>query len=147
MSYIENTILQASTMILAHAKIGDVVKIGETLLADGFEELTEGGGYWITDLETQITYYSPCVISSLEFTKEEFPFLNETWQKHIFKEGLKLAFESFTKHIESGGKYPYHVEVKYRKKNGGVLPLICSGKLVKINKINKYLVGTHKLQE
>lgn len=124
----------------------NVLELGEKLLFLGLDLITDG--FWLWDIATDIEYYSPKFRDSLGFKNElDFPSVAKSWQDAIFPSDAKVALESFNKHF-SDPKSPYYVDVRYNKKEGGVVRLICAGTIVNRDNPKRLLMlGTHRILE
>lgn len=140
----ENIIIKYATITSNKLKEG-VIEIGKELSLLGIDKIVDGG-FWIWDIISNKEYYSNNFISSLGYEEKEFPFVSETWQKHIHKDDLLLAFSNYEKHLATGGEHPYQQRVRYNKKNGEILSVICSGTIIRDKNNNPaVMIGSHKL--
>lgn len=87
-------------------------------------------GYWDWDIPENYEYLSPRFKQMFGYEDHEIANLPESWQRLIFPEDLPKALEAFERHVQSRGAVPYSVEVRYRHKNGSIVWVICSGKVI-----------------
>lgn len=140
----ENIILKFGTSTAKAYKKG-VLEIGKELVSHGLDKVVTGG-FWIWDIVEGIEFYSPVFLKSLGFKGEEdFPSVPQSWQDQISKEGLEAAIDNYEKHLATGGEHPYHQVVEYTKKDGGKITVLCSGTIVKKNRVPVILVGSHTI--
>lgn len=103
-------------------------------------------GWWDWDLTGDRTneYLSPKWKALFGYKDHELPNKVSAWQDMIYKEDLDKIIENFNKHIETNGKHPFNLEVRYKHKNGKTIWVICRGKAFK-NEEGEYvrMVGTH----
>jgi hypothetical protein len=102
-------------------------------------------GFWILNTVTKEERYSPKFIHSIGYEGDhDFPPVMESWMKAIDPESLKPAYEDFVKHMDTKGDHPYLVHVKYNKKHGGQVELICSGAVVDWEH-EPIMLGSHEI--
>lgn len=106
---------------------------------------TTDDGYWDWRIQEDYEYMSPRFWRMFGYEPEEKPHKPSAWQDMIFPEDLQLALENFEKHVESRGKHPYSLEVRYRHKDGSTVTVLCRGKVVEWDGDGKPLrmIGTH----
>lgn len=102
-------------------------------------------GFWVWDIPNNKEYYSPSFRESLGYRDtKDFPNVPQSWMDAIRPTSLKLALESYNAHVKTGGKHQYAQEVVYNKKNGGIVKLICHGKVVAWeDEKPKIMIGVH----
>lgn len=92
-------------------------------------------GYWDWDIKSNTQYLSPRFKKMIGYEDYEIKNYQEnTWQKYIHHEDLERTEQSIKNHIESKGKLPHYEEVRYRHKNGSIIWVLCSGKIVEWDK-------------
>ena len=94
-------------------------------------------GYWVLPFnrgeslsENSYEFLSKGWKSILGYEDHELENKAFTWMKLIHPDDIEKATEDFTKHVESKGKHPYKLEVRYRHKDGNWLYILCVGKVV-----------------
>lgn len=102
-------------------------------------------GFWDWNMVTNEEYLSPRFKEMFGYSDDEMENKPESWQKIAFQEDLPLMFQSFENHIKSKGKIPFNSIVRYHHKNGGIVWVKCSGKVVEWSKDNTPLraIGCH----
>lgn len=121
----------------------NAIDYGQTVTSMGGDKITNGG-FWLWQIDDNIEYYSPSFYNALGYEDQEFPYHASEWQSRITKKDLAVAMYNFTKHIQTGGDHPYYQVVNFHKKDGTIIPILCSGSIVQ-NGVRDYLVGTHIL--
>lgn len=120
------------------------IALGNEMVRKGLDWVFDG--FWIWAIGTEIEYYSPRFRKSLGFENEDdFPNVPKSWQGQIEEKYLPRAIKDFEAHLKDPD-YEYHMIVEYRKKNGGLVKLICSGTIVnRDDSTNLMMLGTHKI--
>lgn len=115
----------------------------DKLLASGIEEKSHG--FWILDLVNYVEKYSPKFRKSLGFEGvHDFPDSPDSWQDAIYPEDKIIAVRNFELHVESMGAAGYIQTVRYRKKDGDTLAVVCHGIVTKWDQGRPLLmVGVH----
>jgi len=114
---------------IVFAKYGnDISAIYDSLTRSGLDKQTKG--FWIWDIENNIELYSDKFIAALGFKRDEVNNDPSFWQGLIFKADLKVAAYNFELHVISKAKEQYIQTVKYQTKKGGVLKVLCHGKIM-----------------
>lgn len=140
---LQNLILAFRAKQIKHK---DVLDIGKIMMSEGADELTNGG-FWIWDAKHTKEFYSDIFIESLGFKKEEINYTPEFWMQQIFQEGLELAIIKLNEHKVTKGETPYHLVVKYYKKDVSIIEVLCSGQGVFDSDEMLFLIGSHKILE
>ena len=102
-------------------------------------------GYWDWDIPSGNEYLSPTFKKMFGYEDNEMENRSESWQKIIFQEDLDSVFETYRRHVESGGSVPYYNEVRYHHKNGSTVWVICTGYVIEWDdqKKPKRMIGCH----
>jgi PAS domain S-box-containing protein len=112
-----------------------------------YEQIIEQSlaGYWDWDLPTGYEYLSPTFKKMFGYEDNEIENSAESWQKLIFSEDLPIVIEKFNQHIESKGKIPFYTEVRYHHKDGSIVWVICTGKVIEWDDNEKAIrmIGCH----
>lgn len=126
---------------------------GIVITTDMLENILELAlaGYWVwyidptVDPKEQKEYLSPTWKAMLGYADHELENKAGTWMQHIFKEDLPTAIDAYQAHVDSKGKIPYNLEVRYRHKNGHTVYIICVGHIVEWNEDGTpaVMVGCH----
>lgn len=107
----------------------------------------EGGmdGWWDWRVQDGIEEYSTKFREILGYEGEEdFPSLPESWQKAIHSEDLPRVLDLFKKHVESHGKIPFKLYVRYHTKDGETVLILCRGRVIEWDGDEPVrAVGTH----
>ena len=111
-----------------------------------FDFIQEGSldGVWYWDIENPLNeWLSPRLKEVFGYEDHEIPNTSEWWQKNIFPEDLKVAFENFEKHSKDSN-HPYDQVVRYRHKDGSTVWVRCRGIAIR-DKTGKpiRLLGAH----
>lgn len=135
--------------------LGFVKDITERKIADNnlaaqrqiYEQILEHSlaGYWDWDIPTGDEYLSPTLKKMFGYEVNEIENRAESWQKLIFSEDLPRVNNKFNQHIESKGEIPFYNEVRYHHKNGSVVWVICTGKVIEWDGEGKAkrMIGCH----
>ncbi len=112
-----------------------------TLILDNISE-----GYWIWFVKEDYEYMSPRFWEIFGFKPEEKKHHPSEWQAIAFKEDLPLVFQKLTDHINSKGKVPFELDVRYHHKDGSTVWVNCKGKVVEWDNEGKpvRVIGTHR---
>jgi PAS domain S-box-containing protein len=102
-------------------------------------------GYWEWHFVAGIEYLSPGYKKMLGYEDAELPNEPALWQKLIFPEDRPKVLAAMERHIQSQGEIPYYSEVRYWHKNGSLVWVICSGKVIEWDKEGNAvrMVGCH----
>src|SRR5215831_13170858 len=97
-----------------------------------FDSITEHtlAGYWIWDIPRNTMFISPHLKAMLGYRDEELPNAVETINMLMHPSDLPDTYALLGKHIESDGKIPFEIEVRYKHKNGSIVWVTCSGNIV-----------------
>jgi diguanylate cyclase (GGDEF)-like protein/PAS domain S-box-containing protein len=97
-----------------------------------FESILEQSlsGYWEWGIQDNTEYLSPGYKKMLGYEDHELANRPETWQAVILPEDVPRVLDLTRKHIESHGKVPYRLELRFRHKNGSTVWVICAGQVV-----------------
>jgi PAS domain S-box-containing protein len=87
-------------------------------------------GYWEWRIPEHHHYMSFGWKRMLGYEQDELPTRPETWKALIFPEDLSVVMGHFDQHVQSHGQVPYYNEVRYRHKDGSIVWLICSGRVI-----------------
>lgn len=137
-------ILALSALAMA-SKAKNALDIGNSFMSLGMDGIINGG-FWIWDIGTKYEFYSDNFRKSLGFENEDdFPNTADSWQKQIYEGDKIIALENFAKHKDDPVNEAYHQKVRYYRKDGTTIELICSGIIVEFENGDKYLIGSHEL--
>ncbi len=87
-------------------------------------------GYWDWNLMEGTEFLSPNFKKMFGYEDHEMENPLEAWQKIIFPEDLPGVLASFDRHVKTQGREPFYNEIRYRHKNGSMVYVICSGKVI-----------------
>ena len=98
-----------------------------------FNSITEHtlAGYWIWHIKENSFFISPHLKAMLGYRDEELENSVDTINKLMHPSDLPDTYALLGKHLESNGKVPFEIEVRYKHKNGSIVWVICSGNIVK----------------
>lgn len=102
-------------------------------------------GYWNADLVKGDQYISPGFKKMFGYEDHELLNSPETWKQLVLPEDLPKAQENYAQHVQSRGKVPYYNELRYRHKNGSIVWVICTGRVVEWDEAGRPLrmIGCH----
>src|SRR5688572_27817289 len=112
-----------------------------------FNSITEHtlAGYWIWHIKENTFFISPHLKAMLGYRDEELENSVDTINKLMHPSDLPDTYALLGKHLESNGKVPFEIEVRYKHKNGSIVWVICSGNIVKRDEQGNpaVMVGCH----
>jgi len=98
-----------------------------------FNSITEHtlAGYWVWHIKENTFFISPHLKAMLGYRDDELENSVDTINKLMHPSDLPDTYALLAKHLESNGKVPFEIEVRYKHKNGSIVWVICSGNIVK----------------
>jgi len=111
-------------IINSNQKLENERNLLETVIEDALS------GYWDWNIEEGTEYYSPAFKAMFGYKSEELNNIKRAWEKIIVNEDIEKVKKCYKDHIESKGKIPYYVELKYKHKNGQIIYVISSGRVI-----------------
>jgi len=112
-----------------------------------FNSITEGtlAGYWIWYIKEDRMYLSPHLKAMFGYADDELENSSDTINKLMHPSDLPDTYALLGKHVESNGKIPFEIEVRYKHKNGSLVWVICTGNIVKRDKQGnpEVMIGCH----
>lgn len=112
-----------------------------------FDSITEHtlAGYWIWDIPKNQMFISPHLKAMLGYKDDELPNSVETINLLMHPSDLPDTYALLGKHLESDGKIPFEIEVRYKHKDGSIIWVICSGSIVQRDENGKpiEMIGCH----
>jgi len=112
-----------------------------------FNSITEHtlAGYWIWEIPENKMFISPHLKAMLGYKDEELPNSPETINMLMHPSDLPDTYALLGKHLDSNGKIPFEIEVRYKHKNGSIVWVICSGNIVQRDENGKpiEMIGCH----
>ena len=112
-----------------------------------FNSITENtlSGYWIWDIALNAMFISPRLKSMLGYEDHELENSPGSINMLMHPSDLPATYALLTKHVESDGKIPFEIEVRYKHKNGSIVWVICSGNIVSRDDNGKpaKMIGCH----
>jgi PAS domain S-box-containing protein len=112
-----------------------------------FNSITENtlAGYWIWDIPLNTMFISAHLKSMLGYADHELENSPETINMLMHPSDLPATYALLSKHVESDGKVPFEIEVRYKHKNGSIVWVICSGNIVTRDENGKpsKMIGCH----
>lgn len=115
---------QAKAEILRIERINEELQLLETVLDVVL------AGYWDWDIPNDREYMSPGFKKMFGYGEEELDPTPAAWKQLIVPEDLPTVRESFLAHVESQGHHPFYVEIRCRHRDGSLIWVICSGKVI-----------------
>ncbi|MBC7485726.1 MAG: PAS domain-containing protein [Cytophagaceae bacterium] len=88
------------------------------------------GAYWEYNFQTEKLYVSPEFKESLGYPTIDAEHSRETWKKIVFPEDFTTSSKMLEEHIASKGQIPYRVEVRYRHKDGHIVWMQSTGRVI-----------------
>ena len=112
-----------------------------------FDSITEHtlAGYWIWHIKENNFFISPHLKAMLGYRDEELENSVDTINKLMHPSDLPDTYALLGKHLESNGKIPFEIEVRYKHRNGSIVWVICSGNIVKRDESGSpaVMIGCH----
>jgi PAS domain S-box-containing protein len=87
-------------------------------------------GYWDWNIARGTEFYSPAWKRMLGYAPHELEDSPRTWQELIHPDDRQIKFDHYEQHVASRGKVPFYNEVRYRRKDGSLVHVICSGRVI-----------------
>ncbi len=87
-------------------------------------------GYWDLNLVTYNIQFSAAFKTMFGYADEELPHSLSVWQQLIVPEDLGSVLNNFIEHLQSQGKSPIQSEARYRHKNGTIIWVRCTGRVI-----------------
>jgi PAS domain S-box-containing protein len=103
-------------------------------------------GFWIWYVPQDYEYISPRFWEILGYLPSEKKAHPSEWQALIHKEDLPVLLDNFSRHVQSFGKIPFSMDVRYNHKNGHQVWVRCEGRVTQWDELQNPLmvVGTHR---
>ncbi|WP_289062535.1 chemotaxis protein CheB [uncultured Zobellia sp.] len=101
-------------------------KLKNQLLA--FEQTSDS--FWDYNLINNTYYVSHSIRHILGYEADEVEETPEFWNQLAHPEDLETQDNTMQKHLQTNGKYPYAVEIRYKHKAGHYVTLFLRGKIV-----------------
>jgi len=112
-----------------------------------FEHIVEvaTAGWWDWHIKENHEYLSPSFKMMFGYEDHEMDNSPESWQKIIHPDDLIVVLHHFDNHVKSKGDIPYRNIVRYYHKNGSIIWVNCSGKIIEWDQHDNpvRMVGTH----
>lgn len=116
---------------------GSVLSVGD---ADGpscavraqVERMIEAGqaGFWDWYVQDNTAFMSPLLKAMLGFGGGELGTSAAAWRQRVHPEDLPRLQQAFRAHVESRGKQPFDLELRYLRKDGATIWGHCRGQVV-----------------
>lgn len=87
-------------------------------------------GYWDCYLREDRVIYSSVFKNIFGYEDEELPNTTETWASLIISEDRPRMDACLKQHYESHGKKPFNIDVRYRHKNGSIVWINSTGRVI-----------------
>lgn len=88
------------------------------------------GAYWEYNFQTEELSVSPEFKASLGYSDIDDKHSRETWRKKAFPEDFIASSKILADHIASKGTIPYRTEVRYKHKEGHIVWMQSSGRVI-----------------
>ena len=97
-----------------------------------FDSITENtlDGYWVWKIKENEMYISPQLKKMVGYEDKELANSPDTINMLMHPSDLPDTYALLGKHIESNGKIPFEIEVRYKHKNDSIVWVICTGNIV-----------------
>lgn len=101
-------------------------------------------GYWDCYLQEDKVIYSSAFKNIFGYRDDELPNTTETWANLIVPEDRPRMDECLKQHYESHGKKPFNIDVRYTHKNGSIVWINTTGRVIEWdNNVPVRMVGCH----
>lgn len=87
-------------------------------------------GYWDCYLREDKVIYSSVFKNIFGYRDDELPNTTETWANLIVPEDRPRMDECLKQHYESHGKKPFNIDVRYTHKNGSIVWINSTGRVI-----------------
>lgn len=124
-------------------KASNVIELGDMMLKAESDNIANGG-FWIWDYTTNEVYYSPKFYEVLGYKFGDFGNGFKGFELSN-KEHLDRGIDLIKELIINKSELIFINNIDYKKKDGSILNVICSGTIFYKNNAPKYILGTHKL--
>lgn len=103
-------------------------------------------GFWIWYVPEDYEYMSPRFWEILGYLPSEKKSHPSEWQALIHGEDLPVLLDNFNKHVQSLGKIPFSMDVRYTHKKGHRIWVRCEGRVTEWDESNRpvKVVGIHR---
>ena len=130
---------QAQAEIRRVEQVNDELRLLETVLDVVL------AGYWDWDIIHNREYMSPGFKRMFGYQIQELPNTPSTWKNLIVPTDWDKVKTSFLAHVNSHGKIPFFVEIQCHHRDGSLVWVICSGKVISWDQNNNPLrvIGCH----
>ncbi len=101
-------------------------------------------GFWEWNIKSGSIFFSPAFKAMFGYADEELRPDMETWQSLVYPEDIPLITQSIRRHIDSNGKAVHNVEVRCIHKNGSLVWVMSTGRIVEWeNGVPVRMAGCH----
>lgn len=87
-------------------------------------------GYWERNINSGVEFLSPAFKAMLGYSDNELSEASEIIKKLILPEDAEKEKKNFHEHIDSGGQIPYTGEIRYKHKEGYIIWMKYSGRVI-----------------
>ncbi|MDD2371210.1 MAG: PAS domain S-box protein [Firmicutes bacterium] len=94
-------------------------------------------GYWDKNFKENTAYYSASYKNMFGYDDNELENNPDLWKELIHEDDLKKSVVMFENHVESLGEIPFYHEARYKHKNGSIVWVIKSGRIVEWDENNQ----------
>ena len=123
------------TDITSEVESLDNINFEKKLLVDVLDGVMTG--YWDENYKENTAFYSASYKRMLGYDDEELVTYPGLWKELIHKDDLQKSMEMFMKHIESLGETPFYHEARYIHKDGSIVWVMKSGRVVEWDENNQ----------
>ncbi len=115
--------------------------------ADFLQEILEQilAGYWDWNILSGEKYISASILTMLGYTESEIENTAAAWEQLLFAEDIPVVLEGYKRHAESKGVIPFRNEVRYHHKNGSIIWVLYTGRIIEWTEdgMPKRMIGCH----
>lgn len=143
-SILEITMLRLSIVLLQNVSTSEMFSIGEKLVKEHFDEITDGG-FWVWNHHTNEIYYSPKFCTTLGFDYGELGAGFSGFNRGNPAQ-MKTSLDNIQNLIDTKSHEAFTNTIEFTKKDGSIILIECSGAVVFIGDVPYIVLGTHKLK-
>ncbi len=123
------------TDISSEVKATEKFKLEKNLLVTILDGVK--AGYWDKNFKEKISSYSTSYKKMFGYEENELENSPALWKELIHEDDLQKSITIFKKHVESLGEIPFYHEARYKHKNGSIVWVIKSGRVVEWDENNQ----------
>jgi PAS domain S-box-containing protein len=101
-------------------------------------------GFWDWNIAADTEYLSPTFKATLGYRDDEFENSTVNRRRLVHPDDLQILDDALAAHINSQGKVPYDIELRYIHKKGSIVWVKCTGKVIEWDNLKPVrMVGCH----